>query len=135
VVVRTQESDHGGHPSARHKVDRFRYVASVPAPPRHVRVIRHGTSPRVHWSTPLSDGGYRIRRYRVIAHALKNSTRPGAKAPRDTVVIRNGSARAATLSGLRAGWFYVFKVRAVNRKGPGRVGTDHKLYLISQPAR
>jgi hypothetical protein len=135
VVVRTQESDHGGHPSARHKVDRFRYVASVPAPPRHVRVIRHGTSPRVHWSTPLSDGGYRIRRYRVIAHALKNSTRPGAKAPRDTVVIRNRSARAATLSGLRAGWFYVFKVRAVNRKGPGRVGTDHKLYLISQPAR
>jgi len=39
------------------------------------------------------------------------------------------------LKGLKAGWFYVFKVRAVNSKGVGLVGNNGNEYLISQPAR
>jgi hypothetical protein len=135
VVVTTVESQHGGHSSAKHSVDRYTYKASVPSPPRHVTVTRHGTSPTVHWKTPLSNGGSRIRHYRVIAHALKNSSKPGARSPKNTVVVtKSGRIHRARLKGLKAGWFYVFTVRAVNHRGVGLPGKNGKLYLISQPA-
>ncbi len=135
VIVRTAESDHGGHASAKTRADRFHYVRSRPSPPRTITVVRHGTSPTVHWSAPLSNGGFKILRYRVTAHALKNSDKKGAKSPKNTVVVASGRARKATLRGLRAGWFYGFKVQAINQKGAGRAGRNGKIYLISQPAR
>lgn len=136
VVVTTVESIHGGHSSVPSPADHFSYVASVPAPPRHVKVKAHGQSPTVHWSAPIRNGGSKIRRYRITAHAMKNSTKKGAKAPKNRVVTTaSGKARRATLHDLKAGWFYVFKVQAVNHKGPGRVGTDGEVHLISQPAR
>lgn len=136
VVVTTVESANGGHPSAKHSVDRYTYKVSVPSAPRNIKVARHGTSPTVTWAAPLSNGGHKILRYRVIAHALKNSNKKGAKSPKDTVVVTsNGKARRAKLKGLKAGWFYEFKVRAVNKKGTGLAGSNGNLYLISQAAR
>jgi hypothetical protein len=67
---------------------------------------------------------------------LKNSDRKGAKSPKNTILVtKGGKARSAKLKGLKAGWFYTFQVRAVNKKGVGLAGDNGNLYLISEPAR
>lgn len=136
VVVSTMESTHGGHPSAKSKVDHFTYQRSHPAPPQDVKVTPHGQSPTIHWKAPASTGGSKILRYRVIAHALKDSDKKGAKSPKNVVVVtKNAKARHAKMRKLKAGWFYVFFVRAVNKKGVGLEGTNGNEYLIKQPAK
>jgi hypothetical protein len=72
----------------------------------------------------------------VVAHALKNSVKLGATSPRDVVITTStGKARRVKMHGLKAGWFYEFKVQAINKKGRGRFGRNDKIYLISEPAR
>jgi hypothetical protein len=135
VVVTTVESIAEGHPSAKTSAATFTYKPSVPAPPRDVTGKAHATSLSVHWKAPLSIGGHPITGYRVEAVALKNSPRRTAKTPPPVVLtIKKSHARAAKLKGLRGGWTYVLKVRALNRAGGGLVGKSRRVFSIHDPA-
>lgn len=135
VVVTTIESRAGGHPSARTRAATFHYKPSVPAPPRGLTVTRHGRSLRVKWTAPASTGGHPITRYRATAVALRNSFKRGAKKPPAvSVTSKNGKARSAKLTGLRGGWSYFVKVRAINRLGPGLAVRSRRAFAIHDPA-
>jgi hypothetical protein len=135
IVVTTVESLAAGHPSRKTAAATFTYRRSVPAPPRDVVGKAHGLSLVVHWHPPASTGGHPITAYRVKAVALRNSSRPGAKiAPAVALTTKNGKARSAKLTGLRGGWLYVLKVKAINSLGTGLPGKPRRVFFIHQAA-
>jgi hypothetical protein len=125
----------GGHRSAVSPQATFTYTSSVAAPPRDVTGTKHGTRLDVKWKAPASNGGHGIIRYRVSAVGLPNSPSPKAKRPPTvTVTTKNGKARSAKLTKLRAGWTYFIEVKAVNKKGRSSAGRSTKAYFIHDPA-
>ena len=71
-------------------------MASVPSPPRGITVAVRGQDARVRWQAPLSDGGYPIRGYTVMAYG-------GTEASEDTVVgtcTSKNAVRTCTLTRL-----------------------------------
>ena len=122
-------------PSAPVAASSFTYKSSVAAPPQDVKGKKHGTAVSVTWKAPLSTGGSPITKYRVSAVAQPNSLKKGAKKPPTVVVItKHGSARSATVTGLRGGWVYEIKVQAVTSKGRGLAGVSEQFFFISDPA-
>jgi kumamolisin len=147
-VVTAESQSAGGKPSAVTAATHYRYVAGVPGAPRNVVVHKQGSRLRVHWKQPESDGGSRITGYRVSAVATQSrseSVPPGIgillarsghhpKLPPTVAVTTKASARAASLTGLRAGWSYIVEVRAINRHGRGRATDFPRPLLIKQSA-
>jgi hypothetical protein len=136
IRVATIESIATGSPaSAPNSGARFTYKTSVASPPQDVTVTKHTTTLVVHWKAPASSGGHPVLRYRVVAFAEPNSDKKGAKTPPDVVVVtKHGSARTGILTGLRGGWFYQVRVRAVTSKGRGLAGQPPQDFFISDPA-
>jgi hypothetical protein len=135
IVVTTVESIAAGHPSRKTAAATFTYKPSVPSSPRDVVGHAHGRVLVVHWHPPASNGGHAITAYRVKAVALRNSSRPDAKtAPTVHLTTKHGSARSARLTGLRGGWAYVLKVKAVNSRGAGLAGKASHLFFIHEAA-
>jgi hypothetical protein len=135
ITVVTEESVVQGHPSAKTAAATFSYKASVPSPATDVAAKAHGKSLAVTWKPPASNGGHAITRYRVFAVSFADSLKRGAKKP-PTVSLKtkNGKARKATLTGLRAGWDYRVSVEALNRLGRGLPGHSTRVYFIHDPA-
>jgi Pro-kumamolisin, activation domain/Fibronectin type III domain/IPT/TIG domain len=135
IRVTTVESLAAGHTSAVTPVGTYTYKASVPSAPQDVKGTAHGKSIAVTWKAPLSAGGHAITHYRVSAVAFPNSDKRGAKKPPAvTVNTKHGTARSATLAGLRAGWFYEVRVQAVNSLGRGLTGLSERVFFIHDPA-
>jgi hypothetical protein len=134
VTVTTTESTHGGASSTVTTASHYHYFVSAPAAPRALAIHRHGTTLGVIWKAPASDGGRAITSYRVSAIALSTSRKPGAKLPPTVAVTTTSRARVAHLRGLRGGWSYLVTVRAVNRKGRGRLAVSPRPLLIRQAA-
>jgi Fibronectin type III domain/IPT/TIG domain len=136
IRVATVESVATGHAaSAPSAGGKFTYKSSVAAPPQDVTVKKVTTNLFVKWKAPASNGGHAITRYRVTATAEPNSDRKGAKKPPTVVVVtKHGTARSAVLTGLRGGWFYQVRVRAITSKGQGLAGSPNRDFFISDPA-
>jgi hypothetical protein len=136
IVVTTVESLAEGSPSAKTSAATFHYAPSVPAPPTDLVATKHGRSIKVRWKPPASTGGHPILAYRATAVALANSPKKGAhKPPPVSVKTKNGRVHSARLRGLRGGWFYVVKVRAINRVGAGLPARGRRGFLIRDAAK
>ncbi|HTW19134.1 MAG TPA: fibronectin type III domain-containing protein, partial [Mycobacteriales bacterium] len=95
------------------------------------RAKSHLTALHVRWRAPLSDGGSRIRSYRVRAAAIPEGDIKHRKTPPAVIVdTKTGAARAATLHGLRAGWTYRITVWAVTKRGRSLPGLAPHTHLI-----
>ena len=137
VRVTTVESRVTGSPPSPPSIaSEFRYTLSTASAPRDVRVTRHATTLSVRWHSPASNGGDPILGYRVRAIAEPESNGTTHKTPPTVYVATKGRAlHRARLTGLRAGWRYVVKVRAITAKGRGLIGKPpHDDFLIHAPA-
>ena len=129
VRVTTVESRAtGSPPSASSAATTFSYSPSVASAPRGVTATVHGRSLTVKWKAPVSTGGHAITAYRVAAIA---APAVGVATPPAVVVVTaHGSARTATLHGLRPGSAYRIRVRAITSKGRGLAGQGTGLLVI-----
>jgi len=83
----------------------FRYTASGPSAPRHLRAAVHGSHAHLSWVAPMSDGGSPVTEYEAIASAT-------GVAPAGVQI--GPGARSVDFDHLVAGRAYTFRLVADN---------------------
>ena len=98
-----------------------RPTTSAPRAPRNLTAVGGDGEVALAWEAPSSDGGAAITDYEYRIDGT------------DPWISTGSTATTHTVTGLVNGTEYTFEVRAVNRKGPGRV-VEVTVQLNSPPA-
>ncbi|KAK6035908.1 fibronectin type III domain protein [Cooperia oncophora] len=85
----------------------------------------------LEWQPPDSDGGAPITQY-IIEKRGKHGRATGRNAERKETIQVSGDETTATILGLKEGEEYQFRVKAVNKAGPGEA-SDPSRKVIAKP--
>ncbi|CDW52538.1 protein unc g; protein unc f; protein unc d; prot ein unc b; protein unc a [Trichuris trichiura] len=99
----------------------------IPGKPENVQVVDWDKDHMdLKWEPPKENGGAPIEKYLVEVKSRLDDWKPAVEVPGDSL--------AATVDGLTPGQSYQFRIRAVNKAGPGQP-SDETAPMVAKPRR